>query len=132
MYTTCAAFIIVGFGILIKIINQRTGYIGILVPVVWWLICIEIVKRCIEKDFNFKIYKFDIRNYTLQIVGFMFKIAGIAFAILCFWAAYDSRENTFQVIVLVIVGLIFGIVGQFFYDIIYGEPKDIKKKDEDK
>lgn len=110
MYIVFAIFIIVGYGLVIAIIAQGNNYLGIIIPIGWYIICAEGIKGCIHRDFGIMIYKKDIMGF---IFGFMFgilKYLGVIMGALCFIALYDCiarNEYTIpQIIILFIIGMI--------------------------
>ena len=132
-YGVCGVFIIVGVGVLKQLIIQKSNYLAAIIPIGWFVLCLFIIKSCILNDFGIEIYKFNIMGFIMRIIfSILYKYVPIFFAVLCFLAAYDSRSNIFQVIALIIVGviclgisiLVFKISNLFKFD------RDEKKKED--
>lgn len=104
--------------------------VGIAMALGWLFLCAIIIFKRIEEDFNIKFEIFSkIRQYFFEnIFANIFNITSKIFMLLTFWAAYDSRQNIFQCIILIIVGLIFGITGRFFKRLLNGKSEKENKK----
>lgn len=100
---------------------------AIVIVGIWYILCFAAICTCLKKNFNFEFKR--ITAIGNKIREFIFKrlfkyifFIGFEFAmIMCFFAAYDvivRNNNILQCVMLIIVGLVFGIGGYFFYNII--------------
>ena len=140
-YLICGIFAIVGCGLTIKIIEQRTAYMGLLISVTWYMLCLYLIKRAIQKDFGIDIdeikiikyifipYKFIL--YVIEHLSFIGKHGGIILGGIMWFLAYTCRENIVQAISLVLVGIIFGIIYRFTVGIVFDIEDFMNKKEED-
>lgn len=121
MYGVCSIFIIVGLGIVRQAIKQHSENIGYVILCLGWLILSSIiVMKLIEKDFNIKFeFLSRIRAFIFKdIFKYIFLIVPLLFTGLTFYAAYVSRDNILQCVVLILVGIIFFIFGIFFFKLL--------------
>lgn len=120
------------------VVQQELNVIiaAIFIVGIWYMMCFYIICICLKKDFNIEFKK--ITNIGKKIKEFIFTkilkyvLLGIPlfFSVLTFWAAYDSRENIVQSIILIIVGCVFGLPALIIYNFIKEEPS--KNKDKEK
>ena len=132
-------FIIVGVGLLRSIFEQNKDAIfGIMIIVLgWYLLCFIAIITCLKEDFNIKFERLTnigkkIKKSIRCSLKYIFLIAFTFAMLICFYAAYDvfiDTKNILQIIMLIIVGLIFGSMGYFFYRIlgIFSLEKSLKK-----
>lgn len=150
-YAVCGMFVIVGCGLILGVIEQKSGYLGLPIPITWFMLVIYIIKHSVKQDFGINIDEVKVIKYIfvpykiilsiMEHLVFLVKYLGVVISLPFFLTAYSSRENINQAITLIIVGtifgIVFGIVGKFVYAIEKnGKETDdvetIKEKDEEK
>ena len=140
-YVICGIFAIVGYGLTIKIIEQKTAYMGLLIPVTWYMLCLYLIKKAIQKDFGIAIdgikiikyifipYKFIL--YVIEHLSFIGKHGGIILGGIMWYLAYTCREDIVQAISLILFGIIFGIIYRFTFGIVFDIEDFMNKKEEE-
>lgn len=105
---------------------------SILIVSVWCIICFAIVCACLKKDFNVEFKKLTnigkkVKEFIFtKVLKYVFLTIPLFFSVLTFWAAYDSRENILQSVILIIVGCIFILPVILLYN--FRKEKNTSKK----
>lgn len=101
-FAVCFIFIIIGFTILIGIIQGKMEILAAILSIGWFIICIFITKRNVYKDFNVIIpIKFD-----NDPIGLLFRAVAIIIIPIFIYIIYNVWGNWGQVIGITIVGII--------------------------